>query len=189
MVALMALHALELVLDDASDALIRAEWEALARAGLPSQARHTGLTNAPHVTVVAAPENPADVEAFAVERLGPLLPLPVELAGIVLLGRGPYAFARLLEPNAALGDAVRAIRGRVPHPHSPGWTAHLTLARRLCPEQVGPAIAAVATGAAAPRHVVVAGLRRWDPDAGERGAVRLLAGAAAPEAKRPDCER
>ncbi|PPF78709.1 hypothetical protein C5B96_14315 [Subtercola sp. Z020] len=45
---------LELLLDAATDARIRAEWTALVDADLPSQARHTGASNAPHITLLAA---------------------------------------------------------------------------------------------------------------------------------------
>ena len=48
------LHALELVPDDAGRAAVRALWDALREAGLPSQADHTGASNQPHVTVVEA---------------------------------------------------------------------------------------------------------------------------------------
>ncbi|WP_226346967.1 2'-5' RNA ligase family protein [Agilicoccus flavus] len=169
----MALHALELVLDAASDALVRADWRALAEAGLPSQARHRGATNAPHVTLASAAVIDAGAEAHATATIGRLLPARIDLAGVVLLGRGPYAFARLLAPAPDLQDAGRAVRRRVGDPHSAGWTAHLTLARRLPTAQVGSALAAVATGPAVARSVVATGLRRWDPDA---GAARMLAG-------------
>lgn len=173
----MPLHALELVLDAESDAWVRGEWAALAGAGLPSQARHRGPTNAPHVTLASAPAIPPEAQEAAVAAVGPLLPMRIDLLGAVLLGRGPYAFARLLAPRADLDAAARAVRRLVADPHSPGWLAHVTLARRLAPGDVGAAIAAVATGPAVPRDLVVAGLRLWDPDA---GTVCTLAGSDAP---------
>lgn len=169
----MPLHALELVLDPASDALVRSEWEALARAGLPSQARQRGATNAPHVTLASAAGISGAAERAARDVLAPLLPRPVEVAGVVLLGRGPYALARLLAPDADLLAAAEAVRRAVGDPHSPGWIAHLTLARRLPVASVGSALAQLATGPAAPWTLVVAGLRRWNPDTGR---VHLLAG-------------
>ncbi|RFA14153.1 hypothetical protein B7R22_11145 [Subtercola boreus] len=44
----------ELLLDPVTDARVRAEWQALLGAGLPSHARHTGTSNAPHITLLAA---------------------------------------------------------------------------------------------------------------------------------------
>lgn len=169
----MTLHSLELVLDPASDSLVRADWTALADAGLPSQAGHPGATNAPHVTLAAAATIDATAQLEAVAVLAPLLPARIELAGVVLLGRGPYAFARLLAPDAALEDAVRGVRRRVGDPHSGGWTAHVTLARRLPTHLVGAALAAIATGPDVARDVIAVGLRRWDPDA---CATTMLAG-------------
>lgn len=169
----MALHSLELLLDPDSETWVRAEWEALARAGLPSQARHRGATNAPHITIASAAAIEPHAERCAVDVLAPLLPVRVDLAGVVLIGRGPYALARLLAPDAAVDTAVRLVRQQVDDPHSPGWLPHLTLARRLPPAQVGVAIAEIATGSDVPRDVLVTGLRRWDPDT---RTVRLLAG-------------
>ena len=69
------LHALELVPDEAGQELVRRDWQALHDAGLPSQLDHTGATNAPHVTVVAAPRLQADTERLAIALLEPLLPI------------------------------------------------------------------------------------------------------------------
>ena len=169
----MPLHALELVLDAASDALVRADWDALADGGLPSQAHHRGATNAPHVTLASAEYIDDEAQAAAVESLAGLLPARLDVAGVVLLGRGPYALARLLALSPALMDAVVDARRRLGDPHSAGWTAHVTLARRMPTAQVGDALAVIATGPEAPRFVTATGLRRWDPDA---GVARMLAG-------------
>ena len=64
-------------------------------------------------------------------------------------------------------------RRRLGDPHSAGWTAHVTLARRMPTAQVGDALAVIATGPEALRFVTATGLRRWDPDA---GVARMLAG-------------
>ena len=128
----------------------------------------------------------ADPQAVAEAALGPLLPARIELSGVVLLGRGPYALARLLAPAPDLQDAVRGLRERVAHPHSPTWTAHVTLARRVRPDQLTAACGAIATGPAVARELRAVGLRRWDPDA---GATRLLVGhpAAAPRPEGDSC--
>ncbi|MDO5629001.1 MAG: hypothetical protein Q4G43_11830 [Mobilicoccus sp.] len=162
----MALQALELTLDQPSDALVRADWAALLDAGLPSQARYRGATNAPHITVASGTAIDAAAEAEAADQFADLLPARIELSGVVLLGRGPYALARLLTPDAALLDAADRLRTRIGDPHSAGWIAHVTLARRLPVDLVGEALAVIATGTDAPRHVVATGLRRWNPDTG-----------------------
>lgn len=71
---------IELTLDEDLDAAVREEWGLLSAAGLPSQALHLGLTNAPHVTLgvasalgVATIERLADVELPDEVRLGGLL--------------------------------------------------------------------------------------------------------------------
>ncbi len=57
---------LELVFDGASEAAVRREWDALVAADLPSQARHTGESNRPHVTLLVRPELPrGDLGALA----------------------------------------------------------------------------------------------------------------------------
>lgn len=152
------MHSLEFVLDAPSDAWVRAEWASLDAAGLPSQTRHQGATNAPHVTLASAAVLGEDAVAVAVDVIAPLLPVEIELAGVVLLGRGPYALARLLTPGAPLLAAVDTVRRHVRDPHSSGWLAHLTLARRLPVDQVGAALGIVATGADLPRSVTLGGL-------------------------------
>jgi hypothetical protein len=52
----------ELLLDPTTDSAVRAEWQRLAEVGLPSQARHHGGTNAPHITLGVAEMIPEEVE-------------------------------------------------------------------------------------------------------------------------------
>ena len=56
------MQTVELLLDPTTDAAVRAEWQRLAEAGLPSQARHHGGTNAPHITLGVAEMIPEEVE-------------------------------------------------------------------------------------------------------------------------------
>lgn len=161
----MPLHSLDLTLDAGDEEWVRREWQALADADLPSQAHHRSPTNAPHVTLASAPVIMAEHERTAVQAVAPLLPISLGLAGVVLLGRGPYAVARLLTAGRDLQDVANAVRDAVGDPHSRGWTPHLTLARRVPVDQVSDVLAAIATGPAAPHDVTVTALRRWDPDA------------------------
>ncbi len=43
----MAVQSVELMLGEATDSAVRTQWESLAAAGLPSQARHPGPTTLP----------------------------------------------------------------------------------------------------------------------------------------------
>lgn len=137
----------ELVLDEASEELVRAQWQALAAAALPSQARHTGATNRPHVTLAVAEELPAELEP-ALRQAVAALPLPVRLGALVCFGGRRRVLARLvvadralLDLHAAVAEVVAGCPGPSPLTEPGRWTPHVTLARGLLPEQVGAALA------------------------------------------------
>ena len=162
------MQTVELLLDDATDQAVRAEWRTLADAGLPSQALHTGSTNAPHVTLAVARSIPAEVET-AVARLVDALPLPAELGALVVFGARRLALARLvvaqtplLALHTATATAVKDCPG-VPQYLVPGrWTPHVTLARGLSPAQV--ALALETLGQVEPLSGSIVHLRRWDSE-------------------------
>lgn len=138
------MHSIELVLDDQLDAAVRGEWRMLSEAGLPSQADHRGASNRPHVTVSTADALPLD---------GPvdLLPLPITVGSLVLFGAGTRrTLARLVLPTSEL----LALRD------GPGWTPHVTLARRLPVEDIPTALAAL--DGRGDLHGEAVGLRHWD---------------------------
>lgn len=162
------MQTVELLLDDATDAAVRGEWQRLADAGLPSQALHTGSTNAPHVTLAVARAIPEPVEG-SVAMVADALPLPVELGALVVFGSRRPALARLVIARAPLlglhertAAAMQDCPG-VPQYLVPGrWTPHVTLARGLSPAQVATALETlgqvdVLTG-------LVTAMRRWDSD-------------------------
>jgi 2'-5' RNA ligase len=164
-------QSVELLLDGGLDAAVRAQWQALADAGLPSQARHTGATNRPHVTLAVHSEPwPATVEAALPDAVGPL-PLTLRLGGLVSFGQGGgrYVLARLVVPSAGLlalhaRIAAAVDPGRAVDPDRPGalgalgalggpdhlgvgrWTPHVTLARRLDAAAFPAALGALAAG-------------------------------------------
>jgi 2'-5' RNA ligase len=164
-------HSIELRLDQASDAAVRAEWRLLSDAGLPSQGDHAGTSNAPHVTLVVRPglDPAADPRLLA---LSAVLPLPAELGGLLLFGAPPRGLV-LVRPLvvtrellALHADVHEGLGGAGDAPHTtPGrWTPHVTLASRLTPDQVARAVDALAAGdAPATRAVTLSALRRWDP--------------------------
>ncbi|WKU06531.1 2'-5' RNA ligase family protein [Micromonospora sp. HUAS LYJ1] len=131
------MRTVELLCCPALERTVRAAWDRLSAAGLPSLARHGHPTNRPHLTLAA-------VEAFppgAADRLAALfvtaLPLPVALDRVTVLdGSAPLVW--LVRPGTALTalhDAVWAALdgadGQRPW-HAPGnWVPHLSLALRF----------------------------------------------------------
>jgi len=167
----------ELLLDAATEAAVEAQWRALAEAGLPSQASHTGATNRPHVTLAVAGAMPVHLDEPLRAAAG-RLPVPVGVGPLVLLGGRRHVLARLLVPTGALlalhartAEVVRECpdRGELLEPGA--WTPHVTLARGLTGEQVAEALGVLGPSVALDASVV--GVRRFDGDA---RAVRLVAG-------------
>jgi 2'-5' RNA ligase len=169
-------QSVELLLDDTADAGVRSQWAALAAAGLPSQARHTGASNRPHVTLAARRWIDPAVEPALVSAVGGL-PLPVRLGSAALFGSGPYVLVRLVVPTRALLDLQAAVRDllgpdRTTDTHfAPGaWTPHVTLARRLAAQQVPAALDVLAGGRDLDARLV--SCRRWDGDARREWRLR-----------------
>ncbi|WP_166139205.1 2'-5' RNA ligase family protein [Nocardioides ochotonae] len=157
-------HALELSFEPDSAAAVVAQWEALKAAGLPSQAHHRSMTNAPHVTLAAAVGIDDAAVRAAREAVGPLLPARLGLRGLVLFGQGPrVTIAHLVEPDPTLAVAVARIRALVPTLRHPVWTPHVTVARRV-PRRVLPEVLAVLHATEGPRELVCDRLRWWDPE-------------------------
>lgn len=157
--------ALELSLDAASEAAVMAQWEALRAAGLPSQADHKSMTNAPHVTLVAAQELDPELAELATASI----PLPTTLLvrGLVLFGEGArVTVAHLVEPDVALASATAALRQRVPDLRHPAWTPHVTLSRRV-PRTRLAELLEVLDQHPAPTALTCTRLRWWDPVTGE----------------------
>ncbi|KGN41482.1 2'-5' RNA ligase family protein [Knoellia aerolata] len=157
------MQALELLLDDDTDDAVRREWLTLSRAGLPSQADHTGGTNAPHITVLATDDLPASDEEVGASLTG-LVPVTVRLGPVIafpgrrlVLARLVVADAMLLQLHATVVAASRA----APSPlTTPGrWVPHVTLARGIPMGDLGAALSLLRTpglDGSATR------LRRWD---------------------------
>ncbi|HTX93826.1 MAG TPA: 2'-5' RNA ligase family protein [Mycobacterium sp.] len=157
-------HSIELLFDPDTEAAIREIWDALAGAGIPSQAP----ASRPHVTLAVAER----IDPAVDELLRPLarrLPLKCAIGAPVLFGRGSIVFARLVVPTSellALHGEVHRLSG--PHlapaamPNSlPGhWTGHVTLARRVGGAQLGRAMRIGGNPSQLDGHF--AGLRRWD---------------------------
>jgi 2'-5' RNA ligase len=160
-----AVVSLELVFDEPSDAAVRREWDALLAADLPSQARHTGESNRPHLTLLVRPElADADLSALAAG-----LPLRLTLGAPLLFGAGrTRVIARSVIPSSALLDFHARVHAAVGagddalHTRPGAWTAHVTLARRVPIERIGDALAVLAEAGEAELAVTATGVRRWD---------------------------
>jgi 2'-5' RNA ligase len=143
----------ELLGDDALDRAVRAAWRRLDRAGLPSLAQHQHPTNRPHLTLATAGEFPPGATA-AISRALSVLPLRVRLDGLRYFPGRAGVLAWVVDGGDALRDLQAqvwsALAGADRNPqHEPAaWVSHISLARRLRPEQesraiqvIGPAVA------------------------------------------------
>ena len=166
----MPLHALELIPDEIGTAAVRAGWQRLRDAGLPSQLDHRGATNAPHLTVVSAPSLPAEAVDVAAAPLGTLLPIRARASGLLLLGGDRLTVARALDLDDDVVRRVLAVRVQVPDRSHDGWLPHVTLARRLDRADAQRAIDLLGHDDVT---LTFTELRRWDPDL---GAVTRIAG-------------
>jgi 2'-5' RNA ligase len=157
-------HSVELVFDQDTEAAIRHVWADLADVGIRSQPP----ASRPHATLTVAERIDAEVDA-SLAALSSRFPFPCRIGAPLLFGRSTAVLARLVVPSAELVD-VHAEVHRLCLPHLfPGpmanvlpdrWTPHVTMARRVDPDQVGRALRIVGE----PLQLVgsIVGLRRWD---------------------------
>ena len=165
-------HSIELLLDSRTDTAIRAAWQALADAGLPSQVQVKSATNRPHITLLAPQRISPEVDEV-LRGLAPRLPLDCVVGAHVVFGGPRLTLARLIVPSAEL-LALHAEVFRLALPHVTGqpfahcrpghWTAHASLGRRLTAIEVGAALG-LAEEVAPDLAAEVVALRRWDSDA------------------------
>lgn len=159
------MDSIELLLDEASEQLIRRDWDALLAAGLPSRASHTSPHNRPHITLVAAPAITADRDEAVGEDAG--LPLAFGCSGILLFnaGRRGYVLARQVVCGGALLALHRHVHdaGQIEGPAGTtlpdAWVPHITLANAVPPERLADALAVLSTTVPDGQLVV---MRRWD---------------------------
>lgn len=168
-------QSLELLLDEGSESALRGSWDALAAAGLPSLASHTSETNRPHVTVAAAEEGldgaldavRAVVAGWGLGTGG----LAAVVGSPVLFGgaKQRWVLARQIVPSRPLLTLHAAVH-RALSEHAPeaevdpqttpdGWTAHVTLSRRMPADRLAEALAVVDPE---PIPFRFTGLRFWD---------------------------
>ncbi len=160
-------HSVELIFDPDTETAVRRIWDDLREAGIPSQAP----ASRPHTTLTVAERIDPEVDALLASLL-PRFPFTCRLGAPLFFGRAKAVLARLLVPTIELLDVhARVHRMCLPHLHPgpmpnalPGeWTAHVTMARRVVPAQMGRAVRI----AGKPSEIAgsVIGLRRWDGNA------------------------
>jgi 2'-5' RNA ligase len=169
----------ELLLDPASDLVLHGDWDALEAEDLPNQGRHPSFSNAPHITLAAAPriDDRYDVDlAAAVE--GPALTLLT--AGLLVFpGRRKFVLARHVVADAAVSAlhrrvwfALEEVADPVPTTIRGAWTPHITISHGLTAEQLAAALVILRNR---PAERLVGGIvRRWD--AKEKKLVTLGGG-------------
>jgi hypothetical protein len=162
-------QSVELLLDEATDKAIRSQWDRLGDAGLPTARRaDPSPSHAPHVTLWAGDR----LEAAADAQLPSLfthLDLELLIGGVLLFGprRWGYVLARQVLVStglAALQQRVVGVCGSGYGQFGDGhWSPHITLARRVHSDQIGPALQALGR---APGELTAAvrRARRWDGD-------------------------
>ncbi|MGW0158747.1 2'-5' RNA ligase family protein [Mycobacterium sp. NPDC003323] len=175
-------HSVELTLDAAADAAVRGIWDALAEAGVRSQASHRSPSNRPHVTVTVGAALSSEVDT-ALQAVADLMPVPCRMGAPLLFGRGPFTLALLVVPSRALLDLHAEVNriclphmnsGPLAHAATGQWTPHVTLARRVDAGQLERAMTVVGTGA--DLAGTLTGLRHWDGDARVEYPIDLAAG-------------
>jgi 2'-5' RNA ligase superfamily len=153
---------IELLLDRDAEGALRGEWQALADVGLPSQARHTAPSNRPHITLLYSNDSLDPPRVVG-------LPLPVTVASPVIFGsaRRGFLLARSVRPSLPLLELHRTLheevgdRPGIDRLTRPGaWTAHVTIARHLTPEQLAAALTVVEPKRAIEATAVAA--RLWE---------------------------
>jgi 2'-5' RNA ligase len=143
----------ELLGNEELDQAVRAAWWRLDQAGLGSLARHQHPTNRPHLTLASAEELPSSAAVVIAGALR-VLPVRVRLSGLHFFrGRtGMLAWA------VDGGDALRSLQAQVwlaldgadrnPQHEPNAWTPHISLARRLRPDQESRAARLIGESAA-----------------------------------------
>ncbi|WP_236573648.1 2'-5' RNA ligase family protein [Nocardia caishijiensis] len=156
---------MELLLDDTSEAEVRGQWARLAGLGL---AAPRDDTHRPHITVAVAREIWPSIDRALADL--DFAPVPIRLGGLLIFGarrpvlvRAVTVTEELLDLHRRIDTMVQACPGMPANTRPGAWMPHVTLARRVAPEQLGAAVNAVATDHEFP--AVVVGIRRWDGDA------------------------
>lgn len=131
------MRTLELLCDPELEEAVRAAWDRLATAGLPSLARNTHPTNRPHLTLASVDQFPAGAEERLADLCDAALPLPARLDRVAVLdGTAPLVWLvrpapQLIALHGAVWDVLAAAPGHNPWHQPRRWIPHLSLALRF----------------------------------------------------------
>ena len=162
-------HSVEVLFDSETESAIRGIWDGLMAVGMRSQAAHRSPSNRPHVTLTVADWMDEAVTAALRPALA-RLPLDCRIGAPMVFGSRSITLVRLVVPTVEL-LALQAEVHRICLAHMPDgplanagpgeWTPHVTLARRLAPEQLAQALPQLG------REIRgrITGLRHWDGNA------------------------
>jgi 2'-5' RNA ligase len=161
-------QSVELMLDDMTEAAIRGQWDRLGDAGLPTARRsEPSPHHAPHITLWAGDRLGPETDA-QLPFLFANLDLQLVIGSLMLFGpqRSGYILVRQVLISATLAELQRQVvqvcGGDGYGQFGDGrWSPHVTLARRVGVDQVGPALRALADGPAE-LSATVRRARRWD---------------------------
>ncbi len=152
------------IFDAETEAAMRALWQSIADAGLPSFM--LGLDYPPHMTIFSAEsaDMPGLRQALA-ELAATLPPLPVSFLSLAhFLDSGSVAYLApivnrpLLDLHAAIWRAADPYTHDRPSYYAPGvWVPHVTLAYNTPPDQVGQVAAVLAR--AKPLNGTISGIQ------------------------------
>jgi 2'-5' RNA ligase len=163
-------QALDLTFDQPTDTRVRSEWEALRAAGLPSLARHTGVTNRPHLTLDSRSRIAPEAETGLAE-VARRLPLEIRVGTLLLFhAKQRWVLARHVVVDRALLELHEHVVSVLGPGGSPltgprRWVPHVTLGRGLTDAQLPAALDVVAESQ--PFTARALRLRRWDQPNGE----------------------
>ncbi|MBV9795588.1 MAG: 2'-5' RNA ligase family protein [Actinobacteria bacterium] len=150
------MRTVELLPDDELDRAIRAAWGRLDAAGFSSLAQHRHPTNRPHLTLASA-ELLSPAAAAGIAEALRVLPIAVRLDGLHFFGGRAGVLAWAVDGGDVLRELQAgiwlALDGADRNPQlDPGeWAPHITLARRVQPDQLEVAAQAVGVDVAAGR--------------------------------------
>ncbi len=160
-------HSVEMLFDAETEAAVERLWHDMLALGIRSQAAHKSPSNRPHITVTVA-EQMADTVDAALRPALARLPLDCRIGAPMVFGVRSITLVRLVVPGAELLDLQADVHriclahmpdGPLAHTEPGQWTPHVTLARRMPPDQLPQALA-LPVGAEIRGRIT--GLRHWD---------------------------
>lgn len=165
-------QSVELLLDSATEELVRREWVLLKEAGLPTELRSSPAEHhRPHITLFAgsaiSEEAEQELPALMVD-----LDLRVRIGALMFFGPHREKFIAVHQVVATVellrlqSRVARLCGAEGAGQFAPGrWTPHITLARRVSSTEVAGVMTELSSAGAVDRVAAVRACRRWDGSA------------------------